>query len=145
MRDSMLYSLHNSKINSPESDFAPCFVEDKLIFASARAKGKGKKNIYAWNDQSYLNLYNSEIVEKDSSLRRPEVWENKANSRFHEGTATYNAAETMMYFTRNNYNKGKKSKSKSGNHQYLRVYSHKNIQSSLFDLPHTVAINREHP
>lgn len=115
MRDSMLYSLHNSKINSPESDFAPCFVEDKLIFASARAKGKGKKNIYAWNDQSYLNLYNSEIVEKDSSLRRPEVWENKANSRFHEGTATYNAAETMMYFTRNNYNKGKKSKSKSGN------------------------------
>lgn len=114
MRDSSRYVLTNSKVSSPSSDFAPAIIDNLIIFSSARGEGKGKRNIYAWNDQSYLNLYYASIA-PDSALGNPQVLKNKANSRFHEGTATFDATNREVYITRNNFNRGKKSKSKDGN------------------------------
>jgi outer membrane protein OmpA-like peptidoglycan-associated protein/tetratricopeptide (TPR) repeat protein len=113
LRDSSRYMISAAKINSAASDFAPGFVDNMVIFSSARGEGKGKRNIYAWNDQSYLNLYYS-TINIDSNLVEAKVIENKANSRFHEGTAAFDAVSREVYITRNNFNKGKKKKSKKG-------------------------------
>ncbi|MCB0760855.1 MAG: carboxypeptidase regulatory-like domain-containing protein [Flavobacteriales bacterium] len=114
MRDSSSYSLVNSPINTSGSDFGLTFVDDGFLFSSSRAEGKGKRKIYAWNDQSYLNLYHAEVG-VDSALANPRVLKNKANTRFHEGTATYDSTNHRLYFTRNYFSKGKQKKSSEGN------------------------------
>lgn len=107
VRDSSRFSITPTEINSPQSDFAPTFIEDKVVFSSARKQGRGKRNIYAWTDQSYLNLFEA-TVDADSNLVRPKVMKIKANTRYHEGTVTYDPKQQTLYFTRNNYLKGKK-------------------------------------
>lgn len=108
VRDSARYEIKTTAINSPQSDFAPAFWKDgKVVFSSARKQGRGKRNIYNWTDQSYLNLFVADIA-PDSTLNNPDVFDNKANSRYHEGTVALDKGQEIIYFTRNNYLKGKK-------------------------------------
>jgi outer membrane protein OmpA-like peptidoglycan-associated protein/tetratricopeptide (TPR) repeat protein len=107
VRDSARFEVLKTDINSPQSDFAPTFTEYGVIFSSARKQGKGKRNIYSWTDQSYLNLYKA-TIDADSNLISPKVLKSNANSRFHEGSATFDPQQKLVYFTRNNYLKGKK-------------------------------------
>ena len=113
IRDSARFEVGTTDINSPQSDFAPAFTEEGIIFASSRKQGKGKRNIYNWNDQSYLNMYTASIAE-DSSLVGAKVIKDKSNSRYHDGTVTYDPQQKIMYFTRNNYLKGKKKSDEDG-------------------------------
>ena len=113
VRDSSLYTITNSDINSESSDFAPCFVEGKVMFSSARGQGRGKNNIYNWTDQSYLNLFTAE-VQSDSSLSNVKLADSEANSRFHEGTVAYDEKNSEMFFTRNFFYKGKKVEGSDG-------------------------------
>jgi outer membrane protein OmpA-like peptidoglycan-associated protein len=113
VRDSSLYTITNSAINSESSDFAPCFVEGKVMFSSARGQGRGKNNIYNWTDQSYLNLFTAE-VQSDSSLNNVQLADSEANSRFHEGTVAYDEQNKEMFFTRNFFYKGKKVEGSDG-------------------------------
>lgn len=113
IRDSALFEIRTTDINSPQSDFSPSFSEDGITFSSSRKQGKGKRNVYSWNDQSYLNLYTAKIS-KDSSLVGAKVIKDKSNSRYHDGTVAYDPIEKVMYFTRNNYLKGKKKAAEDG-------------------------------
>lgn len=113
IRDSARFEIRKTLVNSQNSDFAPAFTENGLVFSSSRKQGKGKRKIYSWNDQSYLNLYTCEIG-LDSNLSNPKVMKNQANSRYHEGTITYDPVHKIMYFTRNNFLKGKKNADADG-------------------------------
>lgn len=114
VRDSARFEVRAmAAINSAESDFAPAFTDDGIMFSSARRQGKGKRKTYSWTDQSYLNLFSAKI-NVDSSLSDAKVLKNKANSRFHEGTVTFDRKQKVMYFTRNNYHKGKRNDDRSG-------------------------------
>lgn len=113
LRDSARFDVRNMPINSPQSDFAPSFSEDGILFSSSRRQGKGKRKTYTWTDQSYLNLFKAEIA-PDSSLVSAKVLKGKANSRFHEGTVTYDKSQKIMYFTSNNHFKGKRNSSDEG-------------------------------
>ncbi len=112
-RDSARFEIRTTDINSSESDFAPAFSENGLMFSSARRQGKGKRKTYNWTDQSYLNLF-SATINPDSSLTGAKVIKNKTNSRFHEGAVTFDRKQKIMYFTRNNYLKGKRNDDQSG-------------------------------
>jgi outer membrane protein OmpA-like peptidoglycan-associated protein/tetratricopeptide (TPR) repeat protein len=113
IRDSARFEIRETQVNSANSDFAPAFTENGMVFSSSRKQGKGKRKIYAWNDQSYLNLYTCEIT-PDSNLTNAKVMKNQANSRYHEGTITYDPVHKIMYFTRNNFLKGKKNADDDG-------------------------------
>lgn len=114
LRDSSRYVVKNTGINSGQSDFAPAFMNENIIFSSSRGEGKGKYHSYSWNDQSYLNLFTADIRE-DSVLANADVLRNSVNTRFHEGTVTHDPHDNLLYITRNNYHNGKKKKDKQGN------------------------------
>ncbi len=115
MRDSMIYKIKNSAINSEASDFAPgFFIDKKIIFSSARGQGSKSERNYTRTNQPYLNIFFSEIT-SDTSLKDAKLISNKLNSRYHEGTMTYVPGDNQVYFTRNNYVNGKVTKSKDQN------------------------------
>jgi outer membrane protein OmpA-like peptidoglycan-associated protein/tetratricopeptide (TPR) repeat protein len=113
-RDSSLFDIVNSPENSEFSDFAPAFLNEEIYFSSARAEGKGKANIYSWNDQSYLNLFKASPG-TDRTLVNAALIPGKTNSRFHEGTIAYDQMNNLVYITRNYWNKGVRTGSESGN------------------------------
>ncbi len=116
------YTLEDIKtINSRKSDFAPMLYDGKLIFATARDSSGGSRRIHKWNNQPFLDLYESKVGEASKSYSKPEPFSKELNSRFHESTTTFTNDGKTVYFTRNNYNQGKYGKAKEGTNK-LKIY-----------------------
>jgi outer membrane protein OmpA-like peptidoglycan-associated protein/tetratricopeptide (TPR) repeat protein len=121
LRDSAVYTLKNSSINSASSDFAPgFFINGKVIFSSSRGSAKKDQRIYSRTQQPYLNVYQTSLA-PDSSLTGCDAIEDKVNSRYHEGTMAYEPSSNTMFLTRNNFVRGNLEKSKTGK-LYLGIY-----------------------
>lgn len=130
LRDSSIYVIRNSAVNSPSSDFAPgFFTNGKFIFSSSRGNDKKDQRLYSRTQQPYLNVYLAGIS-PDSSLTGGEALADKVNSRYHEGTMTYDARNNTMYLTRNNFLNGNIAKAKDGK-IYLGIFTAKYNTSEM--------------
>ena len=103
------YKIEDAGINSKFSDYGSAFTGNQLVFASARDTGGIGQRKFKWTNQSFTNLYSSE-VKSDGTLGVPQKFDKKLNSKFHESTPVFTKDGKTMYFTRNNYNDGKKGK-----------------------------------
>ncbi|MBX9889349.1 MAG: OmpA family protein [Flavobacteriaceae bacterium] len=103
------FSIENAGINSEFSDYGASFLGNKLIFASARSTRGISKKVFKWTNQSFTNLYSSE-VKSDGNLEEPKRFGNSISSKFHESTPVFTKDGLTMYFTSNNFLDGKKGK-----------------------------------
>ncbi|AWG20635.1 flagellar motor protein MotB [Flavobacterium faecale] len=103
------FNIEDAGINSPYSDYGTAFVGNKLVFASARDTIGVYKRVFTWTNQSFTNLYSSEVNER-GQLGEPKRFNSSINSKFHESTPIFTRDGKTMYFTRNNYLDGKKGK-----------------------------------
>lgn len=143
LKDSAIYTIKNSAINGPESDFAPSFFTNgKLIFSSARGDMKVDQRIYSWNEQPYLNVFLSD-VQKDSSLANATPLNKEVNSRYHEGTATFDHRTGTLYFTRNNILRGNLNKSSKGLLNLGIFASKYDISTETWSVPQKLSINNK--
>ncbi|VXC33192.1 Flagellar motor protein MotB [Flavobacterium sp. 9AF] len=101
------YIIENAGINSEFSDYGAAIYKDQLVFASARDTGSVSNIRSKWTNQSFTNLYASKI-NTNGTLDAPEKFSKKINSKFHESTPVFTNDGKTMYFTRNNFNNGKK-------------------------------------
>ena len=111
-RDSTRNEVRMIPINSPQADLGVTVMDDLLLFSSARGEGVGGKNEYKWDDQPFLNLYTALL--KGNTASEPLVMRREVNSRYHDGTATYDPIAHRLYFTRDNVFYGTLNKSESG-------------------------------
>ncbi len=111
-RDSARFTLRSLPINSAQADLAPTVMDDLLVFASARGEGEGGKSSYKWDDQPFLNLHTALL--KGQNAEDPLVMRKDVNSRYHDGTATYDSTAKRLYFTRDNWHYGVLAKSETG-------------------------------
>ena len=103
------FDTDDAGINSEFSDYGSSFSGNKLVFASARDTAGVSMKVFKWTNQSFTNLYSSEVTQ-NGNLGQPERYSKKINSKFHESTAVFTQDGKTMYFTRNNYLDGKKRK-----------------------------------
>ena len=96
-----------------KSEFGMVQYNDFLVYAAAK-KVERKRNIfsgyYGWNEEPFLDIYkiHKDSIEKGNSASKS-ISEN-VNTKLHEGTVAFSKDKKTMYFTRNNYNKGKEVK-----------------------------------
>ena len=103
------YKIEDAGINSEHSDYGAAFNNGKFVFTSARDTS-GVSNVkHKWTNQSFYNLYESE-VDSEGYLKTPGPIGKKINSKFNESSAVFTKDGKTMYFTRNNYINGKKQK-----------------------------------
>lgn len=101
------FTLKNLSINTQLSDFGTSLLNGQLVFSSAR--GNGSK--YGWNNQPFLNLYLArQYAETQSSFSDVIELPGDVNSRMHESTAAFSPDFGTIYFTRNNYFRGRLKK-----------------------------------
>lgn len=111
-QDSTRNPVRKLSINSPEADLGVTVMEELLLFSSARGEGAGGRSVYKWDDQPFLNLYSAELKGEDAVDAL--VMRRDVNSRYHDGTASYDSTKHRLYFTRDNFFYGSLRKSKSG-------------------------------
>lgn len=112
MSDSSSATIRTVPINSPQADLGMTILEELLLFSSARGEGAGGKRRYNWDDEPYLNLYSALL--KGETAEEPMVMRKDINSRYHDGTVTYDPHAKRLYFTRNQVHYGVRSKSTDG-------------------------------
>ncbi len=105
------FIITDAGINSEFSDYGTSFYDNKLVFTSARDNDGIYKKPSKWTNQSYTNLYSSE-VNANGDMITPTRFIKSINSKFHESTAVFTKDGKTMYFTRNNFLNGKKGISK---------------------------------
>ncbi len=110
------YNIKDAGINSQYSDYGSAYSGNKLIFTSSRDTGNFAQRKHQWSNQYFTNMYSADITPKDDkgivedSLSVPEKFAKNINSKFHEATPVFTKDGKTMYFTRNNFNNGKKGK-----------------------------------
>ncbi|MFC7772861.1 OmpA family protein [Flavobacterium sp. GCM10027622] len=105
--------------NSALSDFGAVEKNGVVTFASSRDKGVGIKRTYSWNQQPFLDLFTTK--KEGEKYLDPKKVEGDVNTRFHEGQVSVSKDGKTMYFTRNNFNAGKKATDASGTNN-LKIY-----------------------
>lgn len=97
------YKIEDAGINSKYSDYSSFVYNNKIYFASARDTGNFSKRIHTWSGEYFTNLY----VSNTDSVK-VEKFKTALNSKFHELAPAFTRDGKTVYFTRNNYVKGKK-------------------------------------
>ena len=119
-KNSGRYTIENAGVNSKYSDYGTAFYGDKVVFSSARDTGNFSKKIHTWTGEYFTNLYSSKMS-ADGSLGGVNKYGKKINSKFHESTTAFSKDGKTVYFTRNNYNNGKKG-SDANKVTLLKIY-----------------------
>jgi len=110
MRDSANYEIRNVSLNTSGSDMGPAFYKNQLIFSSTSIGTKSAVK-YKWNELPYLDMYSAKIQE-DGNLTSPVAFAPKLKTAYHDGPVSFDTKNDIIYFTRNNFSRGKVSKSR---------------------------------
>jgi outer membrane protein OmpA-like peptidoglycan-associated protein/tetratricopeptide (TPR) repeat protein len=135
-RNSGRQTIENAGINSKVMDYGSAFYKDQLVFTSARDTGGARNNIQAWTKQAYTTLYSAQ-VNNDGSLSTPTKFSKEITTKVNEATPVFTKDGQTMYFTRNNYNNGRKGKNEKGT-VLLKIYraTNKNgVWGNVTELP----------
>lgn len=93
--------------NSDMADISPFIHKNTIYFASARAPQLLSRRTDSWNDRPFLNLYTGELG-MDGSVTGIKPMVDGINTPYHESNLVISEDGSEMYFTRNNYVKGRK-------------------------------------
>lgn len=110
MKDSSLYNVRITNINSTEADWGPAFNGNQVVFSSARRK---ENLLFGWTGKSFLDFYASDYTGR-AELGDPVRLKGKVNSKLHEGGVTFSKDGKVMFFSRNNIYRGKIGSSDEG-------------------------------
>ncbi|MNQ52419.1 Outer membrane porin F precursor [compost metagenome] len=134
-----LYTVRNLDINTSKSDFGATFFQERIVFTSARDTTKFSEKLYTWNNQPFLNLYVAERNPADGSLFNETVFLPNVMTKYHEATASFDAAGKTIYYSTNIVKKNKLiiDETKTNNFQIVKgdIVNNKleNPQKVFFD------------
>ena len=99
-------TINKLGFNTEFNEFGAVALNDAIVFSSSRDEGVSVKRLYAWDKQPLLDMY--QVSSEKGSVESTTELEGDVNTIHHDGPATFNAAGTKMYFSRNNYHDAKK-------------------------------------
>ncbi|MGV8815381.1 MAG: OmpA family protein [Gelidibacter sp.] len=114
------YTVQNLSINSKESDFAPTVYKEQLVFSSARESGFFSRILHLWNNKPFHKLFRASIAES-LSFSKLSGFSKELDTKAHESSTAFSADGNTLYFTRNNFKKGRFSKDNLGISR-LKIY-----------------------
>lgn len=104
------YTMDKTDVNSEFFDYGPTFFGKQIVFTSSRSEGNQYSKIHDWTKQNFTDLFVASI-DNDGKLGSVENFSKTVNTKYNESSPVFTKDGKTMYFTRNNYNDGKKRKS----------------------------------
>ncbi|MHA7944988.1 OmpA family protein [Formosa sp. 3Alg 14/1] len=130
--------LVNLPINTKNSDFGG-FENDGTFYFASTSK-KDRENLYAWNNEPYLDIYESQISESSDNENVTDysypnyVKSEGINTKYHEASVAITKDGKTMYFTRDNVSNNKKLKADKKGTAHLKIYKATLIDSVWQDV-----------
>lgn len=101
------YSIKNLSTNTKYSDFGVSkYGEGRVVYASTRKDMSRYKGVWRGNHQPYLAIYQGDL-ESDGEIAGVRLFSENLNTKYHESNACFTKDLKTVYFSRNNYLKGK--------------------------------------
>ncbi|MCP4442659.1 MAG: OmpA family protein [Aureispira sp.] len=122
---------NQSTINEASLDFSPAYYGEGIVFVSTRSDAK-EGSLDNWTNDNFMDLYYAEKGE-DGLLKTAKPFSSQLNSKFHEGPVSFQADQQKIYFTRNNFNMGRRGKSKDKITK-LKIYSARQVGGEWTDV-----------
>jgi len=119
------YVVEPVAINTKYSDFGPAYYKDKLVFAASNRDTKNFKT-HNWNNLPYLDLFVADMDEAGNLSNAVEL-QGEINTPYHESTPAFTKDGKTVYFTRNNFTKGKTA---SDRHRTIKLKLYKATRSA---------------
>ncbi|MDF0707952.1 MAG: OmpA family protein [Bacteroidota bacterium] len=107
----LTYEIFNLEANSPQTDFAPTFYNNKLLFSTGRQVNK--KIRYEPGNEGYFNIYESEI-QPSGQVMSLHVFDALAKSDYHKATPSYSSALNSVFYVLSNTQNGELSFDSNG-------------------------------
>ena len=104
------YLMDTTSINSEFYDYGPSFYGENIVLTSSRSEGNLYAKIHDWTKQNFTDLFIAPL-NTEGKLGKVTNFSNEINTKFNESSPVFTKDGKTMYFTRNNYNDGKKRKS----------------------------------
>jgi outer membrane protein OmpA-like peptidoglycan-associated protein/tetratricopeptide (TPR) repeat protein len=114
------YHITDAGINTEYSEYGGAFFDNKFVFTTDRDTGTIGQRKFQWTGKFFSNLVSAE-VKSDGGFGEPVKFNSAINSKYNEASAVFTQDGKTMYFTRNNFIKGSKGKSKD-NIVLLKIY-----------------------
>ena len=112
-------------INTQKLEFSPSYYGAGIVFVSTldpkqrRKNGQLKKvkeeneELDLWINDNFMTLYFA-TKNEDKELTEVEVFSGNLSTKYHEGPVTFDQSQERIFFSRNQYLKGKKRTDKKG-------------------------------
>ena len=111
MNSGALYVVSNVEdLNTPFDEFGVSFYDKGFVFASERDTGYSVLRRSAWTGRPFLDIFyvESRLVDEDKMefrYTKPEKFDSRIQSKYHEGNVAFVQDQRQMYLTRNRFNK----------------------------------------
>lgn len=103
------FEIAAAQVNSESSEFGSAFLDNSLVFSSARRIENKEGKTFKWTNKNFTNLYIAPI-NANGNTGSPVLLNKEINSKFNESTPVFTKDGKTMYFTRNNYLDGRRGK-----------------------------------
>ncbi len=103
------FEIAAAQVNSESSEFGSAFLDNSLVFSSARRIENKEGKTFKWTNKNFTNLYIAPI-NANGNTGSPVPLNKEINSKFNESTPAFTKDGQTMYFTRNNYLDGRRGK-----------------------------------
>lgn len=120
--DSARFIVSNvPELNTPNSDFGPCLIDNKLVFSSNKYTLNSLENNHSWTNKDYYRVFES--VYSDSSIAKPIKFASTVQNKYNDGPVSYDFKNKALYITRN-HSDGNKTIKASDDQVKLQIYSY---------------------
>lgn len=142
------FEIKNLALNTANSEFGAVKQRQNLVFSGVKKKAGLFDKTYKWNNELYLDLLTIRIENRNSSDSIVNYFSDELNTSLHEANAVFTKDGKTVYFTRNNYKKGKRAKNsnKISNLQIFKAELINNKWTFVVSLPfNSDDYSTEHP
>ena len=131
------FEIKNLAINTVNSEFGAVKQGESLIFSGVKTKHGLFDKVYKWNNEQYLELMKIPLININSSDSIVDYFSKELNTSMHESNPVFTKDGNTIYFTRNNYKKGRrgKNKDKVSNLQIFKAELVDNKWTNVVSLP----------
>ncbi len=125
-------SIKIDLLNSEFSEYAPRLFENTLYFSSTRNTRKSSEKKDNWTNQNYSNLYTAQVG-KFMNIEDVNEFKGLGDVTYNESSPKFTKDGKIVYFTRNNINKGKVGTDQNKN-VLLKIYRAKVIDNKWTEI-----------
>lgn len=131
---------HLKQINTKYDDFGPVFYKKGLVFSSERDNNGPTTRIHDWTGFPFLELYYSDVDTINAENLefsyddKPSKYDNKLNTKYHDGPIAFAPDQSTVYFTRNNIDERNRVGKDSEGIIRLKIFSAKNKDGKWSEL-----------